>query len=121
MLDPTMEAATRTLAQRLRESEPIATFEQARSRLESDREAKALLSRLLERQRELTHKQQAGQLTQLEIDSLRRLQEQVQSNPIVAAYLEALQQAQSFLPSVNASISALLGFDFGGLARSTSL
>lgn len=121
VLDATVRAAAQALAQKLRESQPIDAFWQARARLEADDQARGLLAELQERQQTLALKQQAGgQITQEEIDALRRLQGDAQSNPIVGAYLEALQQAQAFLPEVNLTISELLGFDFGGLAGAAS-
>ena len=120
MSDGAIKAAAQTLAEILRQSEPIATFQQARARLEADHQAQELLARLSERQRVLALQQQAGQITQSDIDDLRRLQQEAQSHPIIVAYIEALQQAQLFLPTVNATISELLGFDFGGLARAAN-
>ncbi len=120
MSDVAIKVAAQAFAGKLRQSEPIAAFWQAKARLEADPEARELLARLLERQRALNLKQQQGQITQSEVDGLRRLQQEAQDNSIIAAYIGALQQAQLFLPAVNAAISELLGFDFGGLARAAS-
>ncbi len=83
--------------------------------------AQRLLAELQERQVALASKQQGGgEITQDEIAALRRLQGAARSNPTIWTYLEALQQAQAFLPEINTSISELLGFDFASLARSAS-
>lgn len=120
-MDTTVEAAAREFALKLRASSPIAAFWQAKARLEADEEAQGLLAELQERQRALMLKQQIGSgITQAEIDALRRLQWEVQSNPVIMAYVQAQQQAQAFLPDVNMEISQLLGFDFGGLAGAGS-
>ena len=121
MSDAAIKAAARTFAGRLCQSEPIATFRQARARLGADYQAQELLARLSERQRALALKQQSGEITQSDIDDLRRLQERAQTHPAIGAYFEALQQAQLVLPAVNATISELLGFDFGGLAGAAGL
>ena len=121
MSDRAILEAARTFASKLRQSEPIAALWQARARLEADEEARLLLSRLSERQRDLALKQRDGGITRAEIDDLRRLQDQAQDDPIIEAYGEALQQAQLFLPAVNAEISELLGLDFAALARAASV
>ncbi len=117
MLNPTVEAAARKFALKLRASSPIATFWQAKERLEADEEAQRLLAELQQRQQALMLKQQNGSgITQEEIDALRRLQQEAQRNPLIMAYVQAQRYAQAFLPEVNMEISQLLGFDFGGLA-----
>ncbi|RMF92477.1 MAG: YlbF family regulator, partial [Nitrospinota bacterium] len=69
-------------------------------------------------QQSLLRKQQNGMsISQEEIITLRRLQEQVQRNPTVMRYVQTRQQAQTFLSQVNLEISQLLGFDFGNLVR----
>mgnify|MGYP005847762183 CR=1 FL=1 len=114
--------AAQAFAAKLRQSAPIADFWQAKARLEENHAAHALLTRLSERQRALALKQRTGdEIAQGDIDGLRRLQRQVQDNPIITAYGEALQQAQLYLPKVNAEISELLGLDFAGLARAASI
>ncbi len=105
----------------LRASPPITTFWQAKERLEADEEAQELLAELQERQRALMLKQQnGGNITQEEIDALRRLQGEAQRNPVIKGYVQAQQQALAFVPQVNMEISQLLGFDFGGLAGAGS-
>jgi len=120
-LDPSVERAAREFALKLRASPPIAAFWQAKARLEADEEAQHLLAELQQRQQALMLKQQIGSgITQAEIDALRRLQWEAQSNPVIMDYVKAQQQALAFVPQVNMEISQLLGFDFGGLAGAGS-
>ena len=122
MSDVTIQAAAQAFAAKLRQSEPIAAFWQAKARLEADQTAQALLTKLSERQRALTRKQSAGEeITRGELDDLRRLQQEARDNPVIQAYGEALQQAQIYLPMVNREISELLGLDFAGLARAAGV
>jgi len=118
--DTTILEAARTFAAKLRQSEPIAALWQARAQLNADEEAQGLLARLSERQQQLILKQESAQITQREIDDLRRLQREAEEHSTIGAYLRALQQAQLFLPAVNAALSDLLGIDFGSLARAAS-
>ena len=121
VLDPSVERAAREFALKLRASPPIAAFWQAKARLEADEEAQHLLAELQQRQQALMLKQQIGSgITQAEIDALRRLQWEAQSNPVIMDYVKAQQQALAFVPQVNMEISQLLGFDFGGLAGAGS-
>jgi len=121
LLNPTIEAAARKFALKLRASPPIAAFWEAKARLDADDEAQGLLAELQQRQQALMLKQQDGRgITQEEIDILRRLQREAQRNPVIMAYVQAQQQAQAFLPEVNMEISQLLGVDFGALAGAGS-
>ena len=121
MSDRAILESARTFASKLRQSEPVAALWQARAQLEADSQARQLLARLSERQRALALKQRDGGITRPEIDDLRRLQQQVETHPIIGAYIRTLQQAQLFLPAVNAEISELLGLDFAALARAASV
>lgn len=117
MLDPTVEEAAREFALKLRQAPPIAEFWQAKERMEADKGAQRLLAELQDRQQRLLFKQQnGGNITQEEIDALRRLQWEAQRNPVIMGYVQAQQQALAFVSQVNMEISQLLGFDFGGLA-----
>lgn len=116
-MNPSIERATREFARKLRQTSPIAEFWRAKKRMEADEETQHLLAELQDRQQRLLLKQRnGGDITQEEIDALRRLQEEAQSNLIIMAYVQAQQYAQAFLPEVNMEISQLLGFDFGALS-----
>jgi cell fate (sporulation/competence/biofilm development) regulator YlbF (YheA/YmcA/DUF963 family) len=119
-LNPTVEVAAQDLARKLRASEPIAAFWQAKAQLEADGVAQHLLTELRVRQQALMLKQQNSSITQDDIDALRSLQGDVQRNSVIMAYFEAQRQAQAFLPRVNLEISQLLGFDFGTLGGARS-
>ena len=116
MLDPIVEVAAQTLAEQLKATPAIAAFDQAQAELDANEQASNLMSELQQLQQDLLQKQQMGTLKQEEIDGYRRLQRQVQDNPIAQAYFLAQRQAQAFLPEVNAEISQMLGFDFSRLA-----
>ena len=117
VLNPSIERAAREFALKLRASPPIAAFWEAKARLEADEGAQRLLAELQDQQQRLLFKQQnGGNITQEEINALRRLQWEAQRNPVIMGYVQAQQQALAFVPQVNMEISQLLGFDFGGLA-----
>lgn len=116
-LDANVESAAQEFALKLRQAPPIVEFWRAKERMEADEGAQRLLAELQDQQRRLLLKQQnGGDISQEEIDALRRLQREAQTHPLISAYFRAQQIAQSYLPDVNYEISQILGFDFGALS-----
>jgi len=119
-LPPDLQAALEVLAESLLHAEPIVAYHQALARLEADRRAYDLLNRLSGAQADLRRGQALRHVTQADVDQVRTLQREAQSDPMIMAYAEAQQAANAYLPEVNREISSLLGVDFATLARSTS-
>ena len=115
-LPPKLLAATESLARRVLEAEPVARYQQAKDRLYGDEQAKSLLERLSAAQADLRTRQSKRVVTAEDVRSLRALQAEVQSNPLIIQYAMAQQDAVAFLPEVNRKISELLGVDFASLA-----
>ena len=109
--------ATRTLTENLQHAEPVVLYQQAQERLDSDSETSLLLQRLAQTQAAFRKHQGEGGVTQKDIDSLRALQGQARSNPLVTAHAEAQQVAIEHLQVINQEISQLLGLDFCSLAK----
>lgn len=108
--------ATEQLAAAILQAEPIAAYQQAKVRLDNDDQARELLERFLKTQSNLRVRQSRNAITQADVDELRALQRQVQSNRIILDYAETQQAAIAYLPGVNQEISQLLGLDFASLA-----
>ena len=119
-LPPELLAATEALAEQMLHAEPIARYHRAGARLKADMQAGTLLERLSAAQADLRLRQAQGQVTLDEIRSLRALQEEVRSNPMIMEYVLAQQEALAYLPEVNQKISELLGVDFASLAGPAS-
>jgi cell fate (sporulation/competence/biofilm development) regulator YlbF (YheA/YmcA/DUF963 family) len=117
MMDERLEQATEHLGRALRASAPMKAYFDANANLKTDTEAMGLLDMLAQRQAALRVKQNDGGLTQADIDSLRALQFRVQTQPTIAAHLQAQQDLRALLPQINNEISQLLGVDFATLAR----
>jgi len=117
MMDERLRQATEQLGRALRASAPMKAYLDASTNLETDVEATGLLDELAQRQAALRVKQNDGGLTQAAIDDLRALQFRVQTQPTIAAYLQAQQDVRALLPQINYEISQLLGVDFAALAR----
>ena len=120
MLPSDLLEALETLAESLAHAEPIVLYRQAQARLEADHHAYDLLKRLSAAQADLRIRQAHSAVTQVDVDQVRTLQREAQSNHMIMAYVKAQQVANAYLPAVNQEISALLGVDFATLARSTS-
>jgi cell fate (sporulation/competence/biofilm development) regulator YlbF (YheA/YmcA/DUF963 family) len=112
--------AAEQLAAAILHAEPVAAYHQAKARLDGDAQARELLERFLKAQSEIRVSQSRNAVTQSDVDQLRALQRQVQSNRIIIDYAETQQTAMTYLPDVNQEISQLLGVDFASLAGQSS-
>ena len=112
--------ATQSLAENLAASEPFVHYLQARHALETDPDAQSLLKDLSCIQGEIRQKQERGQVTQADIDVLRAIQQQAQSNETIMQYATMQQNAVNFLREINQEISELLGVDFARLAKQST-
>ncbi len=117
MMDERLQQAAKRLGQALRASAAMRAHFDANTALEADAEATGLLDALAQRQAELRVKQNAGGLTEADVDALRALQSRVQAQPTIATYLQTSRGLRALLSQVNQEISQLLAVDFAGLAR----
>lgn len=142
-LELEVHTAAHTFAQALAESAVFQAFEQAAERLGRDEiaqnaiqafqdkqqslqmllqlnavspEDRAELERFLKTQSDLRVRQSRNAVTQSDVDELRALQREVQSNQRIRDYAETQQAAIAYLPAINQEISQLLGVDFASLA-----
>jgi cell fate (sporulation/competence/biofilm development) regulator YlbF (YheA/YmcA/DUF963 family) len=111
--------ATQSLAENLVASEPFVQYAHARETFEADSNAQSLLKDISSIQGEIRQKQQRGQVTQEDINVLRALQQQAQSNETIMQYANTQQTAVNFLREINQEISQLLGVDFAALSKQT--
>jgi cell fate (sporulation/competence/biofilm development) regulator YlbF (YheA/YmcA/DUF963 family) len=106
-----------SLGQNLLASELFVVYDQAQARFKADAHARALLERLSVAQADIRRRQANGGVTQADIDQLRALQREVQSNRAIIDYATAQQAAVAYLREINREISELLGVDFASLAK----
>ena len=117
---PELYVATDSLIQNLLSSETFLAYQKSRAQFKSDSQAHALIERLSALQTELRRKQTNGSVTQADIEELRVVQTQVQSNATLIAYASTQQDAVNFLREINQEISQLLGVDFAILAKQST-
>ncbi len=114
---PDLMAATQVLAENLLASEPFARYDQARAQYNGDPQARGLLEHLSQAQAELRRRQMSQGVTQADVDRLRALQREVQSDPVIIDYVVTQQAAVAYLREINQIISELIGTDFAALAK----
>src|SRR5512135_1736777 len=111
-----VQEALEALAENLLHAEPIVAYHQAQARLDASDKARGLLERLSAAQADLRAQQSRNGVAQEDVDKVRALQREAQSNRIIMDYAEAQRAAIAYLPEINQEISALLGVDFAALA-----
>ncbi len=116
-LSPDLLAATHALAEAIAQTPPLNTFHHARHTLETDTVASGLLNELMVAQAAARRHQMNGGLSPDAVSQLRALQNQVQTNQVIMAYVKAQQDVAAYLPTINMEISQLLGIDFAALSN----
>lgn len=116
-LSPQLQEATHSLIGNLLASEAFTRYGQARTRLDTDQEARSLLEQLTQSQASLRQKQAKGEVAQADIDKLRELQAKVQRSRVIMDYAQSQQEAVNFLREINTEISGLLGVNFATFAN----
>lgn len=114
---PDLMAATQALAENLLASEPFAVYQQASVRFNADPHARGLIEQLSQAQADLRRRQMNRGVTQTDVDQLRALQREVQSNDVIVDYATTQQGAIAYLREINQVISELIGTDFAALAK----
>lgn len=120
ILTPELQEATEALALILLSAEPIVVYHQAKARFDSDPLARELIERLSAAQSDIRLRQAQGSVKQADLERLRALQREVQSNRVIMDYARAQEAAIAYLPQVNQEISQLIGIDFASLAGPAS-
>ena len=114
---PELMAVTQALAENLLASEPFVIYQQAYARFNADPQARGLIERLSQAQADLRRRQMGRGVTQANVDQLRALQREVQSNDVIVDYVTTQQSAVAYLREINQVISELIGTDFAALAK----
>lgn len=120
VLNSYMQEATEALIGNLQASQAFVQYQLAQVRLNEDSNALGILKQLSTAQANLLQMQASGSVTRSEIEALRAIQEQVQSNPVIMDYAQTRQEAVNYLREINAEISQLLGINFASFANRTT-
>lgn len=112
--------AAEHLATAILRAKPITAYQQAKAGLDADLEALKLIKSLSEAQVDLRMRQLRNAVSQEDVDQLRSLQRQIQSNQRIMDFAQTQQEAMAYLSAVNQEISQSLGVDFASLAGPAS-
>lgn len=119
-LSPAMQTAVYELTEVLLQAKAIVDYQQAKVAYDADTELQALIKEYLSRQQKLRSRISSDSVTEDELDHLRKLQRQVQINPLVMN-MSMHQQAASFLlEDVIAGLNQITGIDFAVFANPSS-
>jgi cell fate (sporulation/competence/biofilm development) regulator YlbF (YheA/YmcA/DUF963 family) len=116
-LPDSLLAATSALTENLMQSEPFVRYQDADRKLRADQKAMRLLDELSELQQEVRDHQYSGNISENEVNLLRKLQSEVNTNEVIQEHGYAQEIAVAFLREVNKEISNLLSVDFASLTR----
>lgn len=112
--------AAEQLATAILRAKPITAYQQAKAGLDADQEALKLIKSLSEAQVDLRMRQLRNAVSQEDVDQLRALQRQIQSNQRIMDFALTQQEAMAYLSAVNREISRSLGVDFASLVGPAS-
>jgi len=116
----TLLEATSNLAENLVHCEHFLRFQEATRKLQTDKEATALLTEFSSLQQKIRVQPRSTQISEEEIKRLRELQSAIMANETIQEKELAEEYAVAFLREVNQEISNMLGVDFASLARRSS-
>jgi cell fate (sporulation/competence/biofilm development) regulator YlbF (YheA/YmcA/DUF963 family) len=115
-----LELALNVLAERIKFSEPINSYQNAQELFIQDTAAQKIMKELSAFQRDIRQKQYNNQVTTQDLEKLRSLQTKAQENKVITSYMHSQQEAIGQLREINAEISSLFGMDFASLAKKSS-
>ena len=104
----------KVFAKTLASSQEFQKFYAAQEQFNQDQEARALLEKFQEKQREFQEARMKGTVpSETVVTELQRLQKQVQQNVTIMAWANAQQEAIRLIQETNQAISVAAGFEFG--------
>jgi len=115
-MPPELLRSIDALGDAIERSAPLSALRAAKTTLDMDAQACALLDELSTVELEVRRWQTEGALTKEHIDRYRAARERAMSHPTIISFAQAQQDATAFLPEVNEVISELLGWDFAQMA-----
>ena len=104
----------KVFAKTLASSQEFQKFYAAQEQFNQDQEARALLEKFQEKQREFQEARMKGTVpSETVVTEIQQLHKQVQQNVTIMAWTNAQQDAIRLIQDANKTISAAAGFDFG--------
>jgi len=113
--DP-LEDLGRDLGEAIAETPEYEAFEEAKAAVEADEEVQSQIAEFHAVRDQYMQARQTGGATRELVDEVQSAQEELHAMPKMDRYLEAQDELQGRLESINEAISEPLAVDFGGEA-----
>jgi cell fate (sporulation/competence/biofilm development) regulator YlbF (YheA/YmcA/DUF963 family) len=110
------EALARELGAAISELPEYQRFEEAKAAVEDDEETQEKISEFEQLRQEFALAQQTGRADNEAVQKVQEAQEELHSMPLMAEYLDAQDELEARLETLNELISEPLSVDFGGEA-----
>lgn len=104
------------LGERIAKTDEYERFEAAKRAVENDAEAQERIEEFEQIRQEFSLARQTGSADQAAVEEVKRAQQELHSLPVMEEYLEAQEELQDRLETINQAISEPLAVDFGGEA-----
>ena len=111
-----IEDLGRELGERIAETPEYERFEETRAAVQRDEEVQAAIDEFEQLRAEFMQARQTGQATNAELQRVQEAQDELHAMPVMSEYLDAQDELEGTLESVNEAISEPLAVDFGGEA-----
>ncbi|TKX74788.1 YlbF family regulator [Halorubrum sp. GN11_10-6_MGM] len=111
-----IEDLGRELGERIAETPEYERFEETRAAVQRDEEVQAQIDEFEQLRAEFMQARQTGQATNAELQRVQEAQDELHAMPVMSEYLDAQDELEDTLESVNEAISEPLAVDFGGEA-----
>lgn len=108
------------LVDSLMADESFMAYQRAKATMDENESTQTLLKQYAEAQADYRQRQMNGSLTQDHVDRIRQLQQQVQTDPHVAASVAAQFPVRGLLDELTSELSGHLGLDFASFANVSS-
>ncbi len=116
MLDMNLKLAAEEFVRYLNSSKEVKDFQAAQEKFNNDPEVSELYQRFTRLAQEFQQKQATGSVTQEEINTIKQLQQQINTHPVTQEYAQKQQELMVILQDCNQAISEITGFDFSATA-----
>ncbi|WP_424014754.1 YlbF family regulator [Halorubrum xinjiangense] len=111
-----IEDLGRELGERIAETPEYERFEEARAAVQRDEEVQERIDEFEQLRAEFMQARQTGQATNDGLQRVQEAQDELHSMPVMSEYLDAQDELEDTLETVNEAISEPLAVDFGGEA-----
>jgi cell fate (sporulation/competence/biofilm development) regulator YlbF (YheA/YmcA/DUF963 family) len=115
-VETSVDALGRELGEAIADLPEYEAFEEAKAAVEADDDTQEKIQEFEQLREEFAAARQVGEADQSDVEELKRAQQELHEEPVMAEFIEAQERLQDRLESVNRAISEPLEVDFGGEA-----